>query len=73
VFDSAVTDRAYDESGSSKEDILKIIFRGTVVQREKVEGGGISGEESIPVSIRIDSSYTGIILVESIPVSIPQE
>jgi hypothetical protein len=73
VFDSAVTDRAYDESGSNKKDILKIIFRGTVVQREKVESREISGEESIPVSIRIDSSYTGIILVESIPVSIPQE
>jgi hypothetical protein len=42
-------------------------------EREKVRGGEISGEESIPVSIRIDSSYTGIILVESIPVSMPQE
>jgi hypothetical protein len=42
-------------------------------EREKIKGREISGEESIPVSIRIDSSYTGIILVESIPVSMPQE
>jgi hypothetical protein len=60
----------YDESGSSKEDILRIIFHETLVQNR---GREISGEESIPVSIRIDSSYTGIILVESIPVSMPQE
>jgi hypothetical protein len=39
-------------------------------EREKIKGGEISGEESILVSIRIDS---GIILVESIPVSMPQE
>jgi hypothetical protein len=62
----------YDESRLSKEDILKIIFHETVVrEREKVRGEEIGGEESIPVSIRIDSSYTGIILVESIPVSMP--
>ena len=62
----------YDESSSSKEDILKIIFHETIVrEREKVRSGEISGEESILVSIRIDSSYTGIILVESIPVSMP--
>jgi hypothetical protein len=42
-------------------------------EKEKIKGGEISGKESIPVSIRIDSSYTGIILVESIPVSMPQE
>jgi hypothetical protein len=42
-------------------------------EREKIKDEEISDEESIPVSIRIDSSYTGIILVESIPVSMPQE
>jgi len=42
-------------------------------KREKIKGGEIGGEESILVSIRIDSSYTRIILVESIPVSMPQE
>ncbi len=40
-------------------------------EREKIKDREISGEESIPVSIRIDSNYTGIILVESIPVSMP--
>jgi hypothetical protein len=62
----------YDESDSNKKNILRIIFRETVV-REKIKDEKIGDEESIPVSIRIDSSYTGIILVESIPVSMPQE
>ena len=47
---------------------MKLLYK-----REKIKGGEISGEESILVSIRIDSSYTGIILVESIPISMPQE
>jgi hypothetical protein len=42
-------------------------------EREKIKDEEISGEESIPVSIKIDFSYIGIILVESIPVSMPQE
>jgi hypothetical protein len=42
-------------------------------EEKKIKDREINGEESIPVSIRIDSSYIGIILVESIPVSMPQE
>ena len=46
IFNSTVTDRTYDKSDSNKKDILKIIFRGTVI-REKIKDKKISGEESI--------------------------
>jgi hypothetical protein len=42
---------------------VKLLYK-----REKIKGGEISSKESILVSIRIDSSYTRIILVESIPI-----